>query len=71
MWFADTQFDRIYQYDLTTPWDITDGVTYRGYSIDFGSWEGGVRGMSLVPSGNKLLMFGDTADNLVEISVSS
>tara|TARA_S200000501_G_scaffold21535_1_gene18903 strand:- start:425 stop:979 length:555 start_codon:yes stop_codon:yes gene_type:complete len=71
MWFADTQFDQIYQYDLTTPWDITDGVAYRGYSVDFSQREGSPRGMSLVPSGNKLLMVGETTDNLVEFSVPS
>ena len=71
MWFADTQFNQIYQYDLTTPWDITDGVAYRGYSVDFSQRETGARGMSLVPSGNKLLMVGETTDNLVEFSVPS
>lgn len=71
MWFMDTNTDRIYQYDSNTPWDISNGVTFRGYSVCFTRQEGTPRGVSLVPTGNRLLMVGEDTDNLVEFSLPS
>ena len=67
----DNNTDRIYQFDLNTPWDISDGLTDRGYSVCFYKQETSPRGMCLVPTGNKLLMVGETTDNLVEFSLPS
>ena len=71
VWFMDNNTDRIYQFDLNTPWDISDGLTDRGYSVCFYKQETSPRGMCLNPTGNKLLMVGETTDNLVEFSLPS
>lgn len=54
--------DRIYQYTLTTPWDVSTG-TYSGLSTSISAREGNVTGLFFKPDGSSAYIIG--SDNRV------
>ena len=56
--------DKIYQYNLTTPWSISTASFVR--SIDISIQEGSSKGVSFSNDGNKIYMVGDTTDTIYQ-----
>jgi len=59
-----TTNDKIYQYNLTTPWSISTASFVR--SIDISQQEGTSRGIFFSNDGNKIYMVGDTTDTIYQ-----
>jgi len=62
--------DTIFQYDLTTPWDISTG-SYASKSFDTTAQETGPYGIYLSPNDNKFWIVGFSADSVLQYSVTS
>jgi len=62
--------DTIYQYDLTTPWDISTG-SYALKSFDTTTQETGPYGIYLSPNEDKFWLLGFSADAILQYSVTS
>jgi 6-phosphogluconolactonase (cycloisomerase 2 family) len=56
--------DKIYQYDLTTPWSISTASFVR--SIDISQQEGSSRAVVFSNDENKIYMLGDTTDTIYQ-----
>jgi 6-phosphogluconolactonase (cycloisomerase 2 family) len=60
--------DKIYQYNLTTPWSISTASFVR--SIDISQQEGTSRGVVFSNDGNKIYMVGDTTDTIYQYDLA-
>lgn len=70
LWMAGSTNDRIYQYTLATPWDISTG-TYDSVSTSSPIGEGAVKGIFFKPDGTSLFISGTTLDIITEYSLST
>ena len=70
MYVSETSTDRIYQYSLATPWDVST-ASYDSVFADFGSDETALAGFAFNPSGTKLIICGNTGDKLIYYTLSS
>ena len=66
----DYYFDRIYQFDLSTAWDLST-FSYNDRSWDFSTIESSPRGISINADGTKLYMSGQGADILQRFTMST
>lgn len=59
--------DTIYQYSLSTPWDITPGSpSYDSISLSTSAQDSGMQGFEFSADGTKLFLIGQTNDNVYE-----
>jgi len=70
MYLTGQTSDAIYQYSLTTPWDVNTR-TYDGVSFSISNLEGTVGNMFFKPSGDELWLTGTTQDLLAKIALST
>jgi hypothetical protein len=62
--------DTIYQYDLTTAWDISTG-SYASKSFSVASQDAAARGLHFKPDGTKVYIAGNTNDTVFQYSLST
>lgn len=62
--------DKILQYSLTSPFDITSGVTYDGSPLSYGTTDGNARGFEFSDNGYHLFLTGFTG-NVYRFNLSS
>jgi sugar lactone lactonase YvrE len=69
MYALATTANRVYQYSLSTPWDIST-ATYATKSFSFAGQDA-AKGMFFKSDGSKVYMVGDFADSVWQYSLSS
>lgn len=70
LYVMDTAGDVIYQYTLSTPYDVSTG-SYASKSLDVSSEETTPRGMTIKPDGTELYIVGSDADNVWRYTMST
>lgn len=70
MYMAGKRNDRIYQYSLSTPWDITT-ASYDNVSFYIGDVESGVFSLYFKSDGTKMYIIGDTNDRIYQYSLTT
>jgi len=70
MYVSESSGDRIYQYSLATPWDVSTG-SYDSIFFDFTSDETALTGFAFNPTGKKLIITGNTGDKLIYYTLST
>lgn len=70
MYVSEYSGDRIYQYSLSTPWDVSTG-SYDSIFFDFTSDEPNLTGFAFDPTGTKLIITGTTGDKLIYYTLST
>jgi|TARA_R100000482_G_C5130953_1_gene151852 sugar lactone lactonase YvrE len=67
MYMIGTGYDRLYQYDLSTAWDIST-LTY-DTSVSLSAWDTAVRSVFFKPEGDKFFFVGSSNDNVVAYTI--
>jgi len=67
VWVSGTVGDAIYQYTLSTAWDIST-ATYDSVSFDVSAQDGGPRGFFFKPDGSKMYLVGSVNDTIYQYS---
>jgi DNA-binding beta-propeller fold protein YncE len=70
MYVSENSTDRIYQYSLATPWDVST-ASYDSVFADFNSDETVLNGFAFNPSGTKLIICGSTGNKLIYYTLST
>ena len=79
VFLASNYYDRIYTFELVTPWDITDGFvatsgggsnTYDRAGCEFRRYEETPKDMIMTGNGASLIIVGETNDDLVELTLN-
>jgi len=70
LYVLGTDTNRIYQYSLSTPWDIST-ATYTGKSFDFGGQDDGPWSFAFKPDGSKLYVLGLHNKDVYQYSLST
>jgi len=70
LYVLGVQNDTIYQYGLSTAWDVTT-ASYASKSFYIGSQETSPYGMFFKPDGTKFYVFGNTNDNIYQYTMST
>lgn len=70
MYIVGSGTDRVYQYDLTTPWDITT-ASNTSFSFSVGAQDTAPAALAFKPDGSKMYMLGATGDDLNQYSLSN
>ena len=65
-----TVSDTIYQYSLSTPWDLTT-ISYASKSLAIGSTEGLSSGVAISTDGTKAYIIGQAADKIVQYNLGT
>jgi DNA-binding beta-propeller fold protein YncE len=66
----DSFDDTVYQYTLSTAWDVST-ASYDSKSYNANAQEGGVRGVWFKPDGTKMYIIGDAGDAVYQYSLST
>lgn len=61
--------DRVYRYNLSTPWDISTGIFLNFYSV--AAFSSAPTGLYFKPDGTKLFIVGDSFDTVFDIDLST
>jgi DNA-binding beta-propeller fold protein YncE len=69
MYVSESTNDRIYQYTLATPWDVST-ASYDSVFASFNSVETDLKGFAFNPTGTKLLICGQTNDSIIYYTLS-
>jgi len=69
MYFVGYTNDNLYQYDLSTAWDVTSASYVRSFSV--AAQEGNPRGLSFKDDGTKFYVNGPSGDKVSEYILSS
>lgn len=69
MFIVGSTNDRVYQYNLSTPWDISTATYIQFFAI--GGQEGTPTGLSFKPDGTRMYVIGSAGDDINEYSLSS
>lgn len=69
MYMVGTAADRVYQYDLSTPWDTTT-LSYSGLSYSVAPEELTPAGVTFKPEGDRMYIVGITGDDINEYALS-
>lgn len=69
VWVSGTVGDLIYQYTLSTAWDIST-ATYDSVSLDVSAQDGGPRGFFFKPDGSKMYLVGSVNDTIYQYSTA-
>jgi len=67
VWVTATVGDNVYQYTLSTAWDIST-ATYDSISFDVSAQDGGPRGFFFKPDGSKMYLVGSVNDTIYQYS---
>lgn len=67
MYMIGTQYDRLYQYDLSTAWDVSS-LTY-DTNIELSFWDTNVHSVFFKPEGDKFFFVGSAKDNVVAFTI--
>ena len=79
VFLASNGYDRIYTFELVTPWDITGGFVTSGgggyntndrAGCEFGRYESQPKDMIMGGNGTSLIIVGETNDDLVELTLN-
>jgi len=70
MYVSESSGDRIYQYSLATPWDVST-ASYDSIFFDFTSDETNLTGFAFNPAGTKLIITGTNGDKLIYYTLST
>lgn len=71
MFVLDNDNYEVFQYNLTTSFDITSGVTYSGHSFDFESYDTSVYGFTFSVDGTKMLIAGTNDYEIFQFTLGS
>lgn len=71
MYVPGSSGSEINQYSLTTPFDITSGVTFDGSPLSVISHESRIEGMTFSPDGFKLYIVGSNHDEINQFSLTT
>ncbi|MEQ9007241.1 MAG: hypothetical protein RLP12_05115, partial [Ekhidna sp.] len=71
LFIIDTQYDYVYDYSLTTPYDITSGASYSGDSYYIGGDETLPTGVAFSTDGLTMFIVGQTGDDVTQYSLSA
>jgi DNA-binding beta-propeller fold protein YncE len=69
LYIAGTQGNRIYEYDLSTAWDISTAVYLQNFSV--GAQDANPRSVAFKTDGSKMYMLGETNASLYEYNLST
>jgi len=69
MWAVEILIHKIYQYSLSTPWDISS-ASYDDVSFDVGGQDINPREVFFKPDGSKMYMVGDGTNTVYQYSLS-
>lgn len=69
MFVMNTTTDRIYKYELSTPWNL-QSASYTGVNLNVNSAEGSPTGLTFKPDGTKLYITGGISKTLVEYPIT-
>jgi 6-phosphogluconolactonase (cycloisomerase 2 family) len=69
-WLSDDTNDRIYQYNLTTPWDIST-LTYAAKSFYYGNQTTSSYAVELSSDGTRAYVLGDTEDRVFNYDLTT
>ena len=70
MFICGTASDAVHQYSLTTPWEVTSGVSFvRSFSV--AAQELTPTGLSFKPDGNRMYICGSTGDDINEYHMTT
>jgi hypothetical protein len=69
MYIVDSTADRIYAYDLSTPWTLSSAVYNNEFSPLLSTYEGTPTDLYIKPDGTKLWIIGNTSDRVVEYNL--
>lgn len=69
-YLADTITDKVFQYNLSTPWDVTS-MSYSGNSLSISSQDGTPFGLSFKPDGLKLYLLGSNTDTVYQYGLTT
>ena len=58
--------DQAFEWELTSPYDVTSGGSYTGNSFDFSNEETNARGIQFNSSGTKILTTGSTSTDIIQ-----
>ncbi|MEQ9403305.1 MAG: tandem-95 repeat protein [Cyclobacteriaceae bacterium] len=61
----------VYQYNLTTPFDISSGVSYSGLSFNHEDYDLSIYAMAFNPDGSKLYLGGGNENAIMQFSLST
>ena len=68
-WITDITSDTLYEYDLSTAWDISTG-SYSGNSLSLGSQDGTPLGGAFKSDGSKMYLAGDATNTIYQYSTA-
>ena len=68
MYVAGDSNDAIYEYDLTTAWQINTSIYNQSFSVN--SWETAPKGLFFKPDGTKMYIIGSASDVVKEFNLS-
>lgn len=69
MYFAGQSGDKVYEYNLSTPWNISTAIYFQNFSI--ASQQGTCTGLYFSPDGVKMYITGTTGVGVYEYTLSS
>ncbi len=69
-YLAGTLSDYIFEFTLTTPYDLTTGVTF-STNLDLTNIEGGVTDMAFDAAGTRLFVVGESGDRVYEFGMAN
>lgn len=70
-YFTNTTNDRVYQYPLTTPWDITTMTATGAKSVLVSGQDGNPRGLCFTPDGLTMYVCGDTNNKVFQYTLGT
>ncbi len=70
MFVLDNSNYEVFQYNLSTAFDITSGVTYSGYSFNFESYDTSVYGFAFSADGTKMIIAGTNENDIFQFTLS-
>lgn len=70
MYICGQTNNKIYQYELSTPWDVST-ASYTSNYFDIDAQETDVTGVKLKPDGTKMYIIGDQNEDIFQYSLSS
>jgi sugar lactone lactonase YvrE len=70
MYFIDSTFDSVYQYSLSTAWDVSTS-SYDSVTFSIASQEVNPQGLTFKPDGTKMYVVGSTSDTVFQYSLST
>lgn len=70
MYLFGTQNDTVYQYSLSSAWDINT-ASYDGVSFSVGSQDSNINGINFKPDGTRMYAVGSTNDSVYQYNLST